>query len=44
MGGKGEEGSPWVDESQVKEEKKKKKDIHHLQFTPFIIDANLDLD
>lgn len=24
--------------------KKKKKDIRHLQFTPFIIDANLDLD
>lgn len=25
MGGKGEEGSPWVDESQVKEEKKEKR-------------------
>lgn len=27
-----------------KKKKKKKKDIHHLQFTPFITDANLDLD
>lgn len=41
-GGKGEEGSPWVDAPWVKEEEKKKKDIHHLLFTPFIIDANLD--